>query len=124
MIFDTDVIIWYMRGNANALRMLTSIHPRKISLASWLELVEGAKNKRDLAKIKAVLTSFEFRILPLTEQIGHEAGLLMEEHALKGGLDSIDSLIAATALVHKLPLVTANRKHFKSLGVELHLLKP
>lgn len=48
----------------------------------------------------------------------------MEEHALKDGLDAIDSLIAATALVNNLPLATANRKHYKSLGVDLHILKP
>lgn len=30
-----------------------------------------------------------------------------------------DSLIAATALVHGLPLATLNRRHFEEAGVEI-----
>ncbi len=124
MIFDTDVIIWYMRGNTNAMRLIASTRQRKIAQASWLELVEGVRNKRELAETKALLGRLGVAILPLTESIGQRAGILMEEHALKGGLDAMDSLIAATALVHNLPLATANRKHYRSLGVDLRILIP
>lgn len=124
MIFDTDVIIWYMRGNVNAMRLIASAEQRKFALASWLEMVEGVHNKRKLAEAKALLGRLDMEILPLTESIGQKAGMLMEKHALKDGLDAMDSLIAATALVNELPLATANRKHYKSLGVRLRILKP
>lgn len=124
MILDSDVLIWLMRQNANAISFVASVRQREISQATWLELVEGARNKRELAEMKSLLVDLDIRTLPLTESIGQRAGILMEEHALKGGLDAMDSLIAATALVNSLPLATANRKHYKSLGVELKILKP
>lgn len=124
MIIDTDVLIWLLRQNANAITFVASIQQREISQATWLELLEGVLNKRELAEAKSMLAKLHIKILPLTESIGMRAGILMEEHALKDGLDSIDSLIAATALVNNLPLATANYKHYKSLGVELKILKP
>lgn len=124
MIFDTDAIIWYMRGNVNAMRLIASTRQREFAHASWLELVEGVRNKRELTETKALLARLRLKILPLTERIGQRAATLMEEHALKGGVDAMDSLIAATALINGLPLATANRKHYKSLGVELQILKP
>ena len=91
---------------------------------TWLELVEGVRSKRELAEIKSLLSDLGVKMLPLTESIGQRAEILMEEHASKDGLDAMDSLIAATALINNLPLATANRKHYKSLGVELQILKP
>lgn len=124
MIFDTDVLIWLMRQNTNAISLVASTQQREISQATWLELVEGVRNKRELSEVKSLLLDLNIRTLPLTESVGQRAGVLMEEHALKGGLDAMDSLIAATALVNNLPLATANRKHYKALGVELCILKP
>ncbi len=124
MILDTDVVIWLFRDNSNAMSLVASVLQLEIALATWLELVEGVRNKRELAEVKSLITDLKIRILPLTESIGQRAGLLMEEHALKGGLDSVDSLIAATALINNLPLATANRKHFKDLGIDLLIFKP
>ena len=124
MIFDTDVLIWLIRRNANAIDLIASVQQREISQATWLELVEGVRNKRELTAVKSLLVDLNVRMLPLTEPIGQRAGLLMEEHALKGGLDAMDSIIAATALVNRLPLATSNYKHYKSLGVEVQILKP
>jgi predicted nucleic acid-binding protein len=124
MILDTDVLIWLMRQNTNAISLVASLPQREVAQATWLELVEGVRNKRELAEAKSLFADLNIRTLPLTESIGQRAGLLMEEHALKGGLDAMDSLIAATALVNNIPLATANRKHYKALGVDLLILKP
>ncbi len=124
MILDTDVLIWLLRHNANAITFVASVQQREISQATWLELIEGVLNKRELSEAKTMLRELNIKMLPLTENIGFRAAILMEEHALKDGLDSIDSLIAATAMENDLPLATANYKHFKSLGLELRILKP
>jgi predicted nucleic acid-binding protein len=124
MIFDTDVLIWHIRRNINASNLLLSAQKREISQATWLELVRGVRNKRELVEARAMLAGFGFRVLPLTESIGNKAGDLMEEYALSDGLDSMDSIIAATALIHDLPLATANYRHYKATGVRLVLLKP
>ena len=124
MIFDTDVLIWFIRHNANATSLIASAQQREISQATWLELVQGVRNKGELAEARSLLVDLRIKTLPLTESVGQRAGMLMEEHALKDGLDAMDALIAATALVNNLPLATANYRHYKALGVDLRILKP
>ncbi len=124
MIIDTDVLIWFIRRNLNATRFIACIPEREISQATWLELYKGVRNKRELLEVKATLAGLNIRTLPLTEIIGKRAIILMEDHTLKDGLDLADALIAATAMANNLPLATANYKHFKSLGLDLRILKP
>lgn len=124
MMLDTDVLIWLMRRNVNAITLVASLRQREVAQATWLELVEGVRNRRELAEMRSLLADLNIRMLPLTEGIGQRAGILMEEHALRDGLDAMDALIAATALENGLPLATANNKHFKSLGVELRVFRP
>lgn len=47
------------------------------------------------------------------------AGLLAELRASGRSMPIKDSLIAATALVHDLPVVTRNRRDFEKAGVEI-----
>ncbi len=59
--------------------------------------------------------------LPVTPAITLRATALMESLTLSHGLGMGDALIAATALEHDLPLLTANFKHFipvEGLSVE------
>ena len=62
--------------------------------------------------------------MPLSEAITLRAIDLMESLALSHGLQMGDALIAATALEHGLPVLTANVKHFspvEGLTVEAFL---
>ncbi len=49
------------------------------------------------------------------------AGARSQAHHSKTGrtLAALDSLIAATALVHDLDLVTRNVRHYENLGIEI-----
>ena len=61
------------------------------------------------------------RLLPVTEAITLRATEPMESLTLSHGLQMGDALIAATAIEHQLPVLTANVKHFSpvaSLTVE------
>ena len=120
MLFDTDVLVWFLRGNDKAATFLIRNRDRAMSLVSLMELTQGARDKRDLAVTRGFLTRMDFRILPLTENIGRLALHYLELHALKNGVRIPDALVAATAVDHGLPLVTANVKHFRPLaGVEV-----
>lgn len=121
MIFDSDVMIWFFRGNEKAARLLNREPLRMISQVTWMELVQGALNKRDLAQFKLGLRRMRMEIIPLDESIGNRAVEYLERHALKDGLMLGDALVGATAAKYGLPLATANIKHFRHLtGVVLH----
>ncbi len=124
MIFDTDVLVWYLRGHIEAARMLAVASRREVSVVTMLELVRGMRNKRELARLKPELARLDISVIPLSGGIGERALELMELHSLKDGLDLADALIAATALEAEQPFATANEKHYKPLGLDLHIFKP
>ena len=116
MMFDTDIVIWALRGRAWAQQQLVSADHCEIATATWLELLEGARDKRELASLKTMLTDLNMRVIPLTEAIGIRAANYLERYALSGGLDALDAIIAATAVESGNVLVTCNAKHFKPIA--------
>ncbi len=61
MIFDTDVLIWALRGNAKAARVIEQADAREVAVISYMELLQGARNKDELRAIKAFLADLAFR---------------------------------------------------------------
>lgn len=116
MLFDTDILIWFFRGNDKAARALEDCDQRHISVVSYLELLQGAKNKAEIKLIRGFLKDFGFVLLPLTENIGHRAAIYMEEYCLRIQLCLADALIAATAVENNLTLLTGNNKHYKCIA--------
>jgi len=55
------------------------------------------------------------RVLPVSTAIARRWGVLTAQH----GNESIDLLIAATALCHGLKVVSRNVKHFAPLGIDV-----
>lgn len=116
LLFDTDVLIWYLRGHEEARRLLDSIRNPALSAVTYMELAQGCRDKRELALLKNDLATRDARIYPIGEDISHRAMALIETHALSDGLQLADALIAATALVRDMPLVTGNARHFAVVG--------
>ena len=48
LIIDTDVLIWYLRGNVNAQKIIHANIPFNISAITYMELIRGMKDKREL----------------------------------------------------------------------------
>lgn len=125
MIFDTDIFIWVQRGNEKALTLMENSSKRYLSVQTYMELLQCAANKNQHKYIKDFLTSFEFLVLPFTENIGHRASIYIEEYTLACGLRSGDAIIAATAIENNLPLASSNAKHFKMIAdLRLKIFKP
>ena len=125
MIFDTDVVIWVFRGHEGAAKLVESINDRQISIVTYMEFIQGARNRQELKKIKDFLTDNAFQTLPLTENIGHRASVYMEEYTLKTALYLADALIAATAIEHHIILCTANIKHYREINeLNLKIFRP
>ncbi|MES1190710.1 MAG: type II toxin-antitoxin system VapC family toxin [Steroidobacter sp.] len=115
MIFDTDIFIWVQHGNIKAARLMEKEDQRLLSLQTYLELLQGARNKSQHDRTIDFLKDFEFKVLPLTENIGHRAAVYIEEYAVTHGLRAGDAIIAATAVENNLPLCSSNTKHFKAI---------
>ena len=98
---------------------------RYLSVQTYLELLQNAQNKKQHQQTKDFLKTFQFTILPFTENIGHRACDYIEEYALSNGLRAGDAIIAATAAESNFTLITSSAKHFKSIkDLKLKLFRP
>jgi predicted nucleic acid-binding protein len=90
-----------------------------------MELVQGMRNARELKNLQADLALWQVTILPVTKAISERASRLVEEHFLTHHLQLADALIAATAIEHKLAIVTSNTKHFQAVKtLKIEAFKP
>lgn len=121
MLFDTDVLIWVLRGSAKAARLVDETADRRISVVTLMELLQGARDKGETRLIKRFVVELGFRTLPLTENTGHRAVVYMEEYGISSGLRVADALIAATAAENNLTLCSGDRSHYRAI-TELVLL--
>lgn len=125
MLFDADILIWALRGNLKADKVISSTSERFTSVVNYMEVIRGIRNKAELRSVRAFLRKTGFVVLPLSEAIGHRATFYIEEHSLSVKLSVEDALVAATAVEHQLPLCSANDKHFRQLPeLELKVFRP
>ncbi|MBR5550144.1 MAG: type II toxin-antitoxin system VapC family toxin [Kiritimatiellae bacterium] len=115
MIFDTDVMIWAFRGNGKALDAIDEATTRSISSVTYMELLQGVRNKTEMLSMKRFLSTLGFATLPVTAEISTRAISIMESSALKSDLGVCDALIFATALENGDTLLSGNAKHFKEV---------
>lgn len=115
MLVDTDVLIWHLRGYPQATRRLDELPSLTLSAVSYLEVLQGMRNKAELIAVQKMLQRRQAVMLPVTEAITQRATELMEAMTLSHGLQMGDALIAATALEHGMPVLTGNVKHFATV---------
>jgi predicted nucleic acid-binding protein len=113
MLIDTDVLIWCLRGNAKALKAVESLRDRSISQVTRMELVVGCRSKTEIRLLKRFLVDISINMIPISAEIGGRADVFLEEKHLSHGVGLADALIAATATIQGLPILTGNIKHFR-----------
>ena len=125
MIYDTDILIWIQRGNKKAANLIDKNIPRFISVQTYMELLQCANSKKQQQITRDYLHDFDFKIIPLTENIGHRASIYIEEYSMANGLRAGDAIIAASAIENRTMLITSNHKHYKIIpDLELQIFKP
>lgn len=125
IMVDTDVLIWYMRGNIKAKQSIEKLDGFFISVVTYMELVQGMRNKRELTLLRSALRKWNAKILFISEDISAKAMFLVEQHYLSSSLVLADALIASTAISSGLSLLTGNTKHYKIIkNIELEGFKP
>ena len=125
MLVDSDVLIWYLRGRPNAAQFLDALPAPQLSAVSYMEIVQGMRNKRELETLKADLDQRRATLLPITEAISTRAITPVENHFYSHALQLADVLIAATAIEHGLSLATANDKHYSVITqLKIEVFRP
>lgn len=115
MIVDTDVLIWYAKRNQNAVDLLHTSRDFSISVITYMEIVQGVRNKGELSAFKKALRSLKFSVLQINDIVSTKAMFFVEQYALSHSMELADALIGATAIVYQQPLLTGNEKHYKYL---------
>jgi predicted nucleic acid-binding protein len=118
---DTDILIDLTRNNQSAIDFIDGLKNEwSISAITGLELIAGAKNRREVVEIDRLPVTFE--TIHLTETIERRAYDILKSYAKSHGIGTFDSLIAASAIEVRLTLATRNRKHFAMIaGLSLEL---
>ena len=113
-LIDSNVLIDVSRGNAAAIKYVDGLpEPWAMSQVTAMELIVGARDKRELATIDSFLS--QYPVVPLSDSIGAQAYRLLKMYAKSHGLHVFDSLLAATAVEKALTFVTLNRKHYQMI---------
>jgi predicted nucleic acid-binding protein len=115
MIVDTDVLIWYLKGNENAFEAIEELNMFSISVVTYMELVQGMRNKKELISLRQTLKIWDTKIIYISEDISAKAMFFVEQHFLSHSMQLADALICATAISCGESVLTANDKHYKVL---------
>lgn len=119
---DSDVLIDFFKKRQEAVELvekLSQAGKTAISIISVAELRSGW-SKEDAATYLPRLYNI-FEVIPLTKEIAEKAGAYRNEYSKQGRvLPTIDTLIAATTLVHGYCLVTRNRKDYPIPELDLY----
>ncbi|NIA05705.1 MAG: PIN domain-containing protein [Proteobacteria bacterium] len=125
MVVDTDVLIWYMQGNEKAFHLIENTDNFFISVVTYVELVQGMRNKKELNNLRQALYAWNTKILYISEEISAKAMFAVEQHFLSHSMQLADALIGSTAIAYGLPLLTGNDKHYKVMkGIQIKRFRP
>jgi len=127
IVVDTDVLIWYLRGDRKAKEFFDSMaHPQRLlSAIVEMELARGCRDSRELRRLKSFLGSAFGGIAHVSEEISRRGLALVERYTLSHGIAPDDALIAATALTLRARLATANVADYRFIsGLTLIPFKP
>jgi len=112
-LLDTSILIRYLRktpGYLDLMHQLDLAGELHISAMTRLEIVRGMR-EHERPETFSLFDSLQ--TVPVTGKIADLAGELVRSWRARGAnLGDADAIIAATAIHHRLALVTTNARHF------------
>ena len=114
MVVDTGIFIDYLRARDKSKTILQDLPDNVelyISSITLYELYMGATSAQKWVDVKTLTE--DIPVLPFTKTIAEKAAIVYQELKKENKIIEFrDIFIAATALVHDLPILTRNKKHF------------
>ena len=122
-LLDTTVIIDYLRGREEIVRLIKRLFSQGSSLGccpvNIIEVYAGMKSKEEEIT-EEFLNSLEY--YELTKDIAEEAGKYKRSYQKKGVTLSLPDVVIATIVIHNnLILLTDNSRHYPIPGLKLKL---
>ncbi len=115
MLFDTDVLIEYLRGKDAAKAYIDNIKDViYMSSITMAELYSGVRKGAESKKLEIFIETFE--VVSLNKNIAKMGGLYRNQYKPSHGTGLADALIAATAKEIDAQIITFNTKHFPMLN--------
>ena len=118
MLLDSNAIIYSIKPESDALRQLIAEHNPAVSAVSYVEVLGyhqlTASDKEDFLEFFKTA-----RIISVSQPVLEKAVALRQQRKMSLG----DSIIAATALLNDLTLVTANVSDFSWID-NIKLMNP
>lgn len=117
-LLDTSVAIDHLRGSPLAVDLLSGlIEAEETLLASEVvrfELLAGVREK-EIEALEQFFSALSW--VPVGEEVARAAASLAQRHRrAHSGIDDVDYLIAATALLLDAGLLTTNVRHFPMIA--------
>ena len=116
VLFDTNILIDYLNGMADAAKEIGRYGEKAISLVTWMEVMAGATVQEEQV-IKGFLSQFD--LLPIDGAVAAEAVAIRRTRRIK----LPDAIILATARTTHRILITRNTKDFPA-DVDLDVRMP
>ena len=125
MIIDTDVLIWYLWGNVRARKTVENHIPFSISVITYMELIQGMKNKNEFKLFQRQINRWNTDIIQIDKEISSRGMFYVQEYSLSHSMLLADALIAATVVQNSEKLLTANDRHYRFIpNIECLKFKP
>lgn len=106
VLIDTNVLIDYIDGFAQARKLLTSVVAPAISVVTWIEVLAAARSADEARRFRSFLDAWH--VIALDAGVADGAAAIRRERRLK----LPDAIILATAQRERRKLVTRNSKDF------------
>jgi predicted nucleic acid-binding protein len=120
-LLDSDVIIWQLRDQEETVELLASLSKMGILACSVMSIVEVQAGVRRGEEKRTDTLLDSLRAYDVTPAIANLAGTFIRDYRAKGiTFDFVDSVIAATAVIHGLTLLTYNVRHYPMPEVTLY----
>lgn len=112
-MLDTNIIIDYLKQKPDVVSFIEKYGKGNIVLSPFvvMEIYQGVLNKEDLNRTRKKLKGFT--TLTIDQAIIDLALQIQQQYVLSHHLGIPDTLIAATALIYDLELITYNLKDFR-----------
>ncbi len=117
-LLDTSVAIDHLRGSTPAVDLLGGLVEAEESLLASevvrFELLAGVRAK-EVDALEQFFSAISW--VPVGEEVARTAGSFAQRHRRSySGIDDVDYLIAATALLLEADLLTTNVRHFPMIA--------